>query len=197
MQNFWDERFSSDEYVYGTRPNVFFKMTIDGLTPGKILFPAEGEGRNAVYAAKLGWDVTAYDTSSEGIRKALKLASGNRVDLMYILTGHQEFQAEPESFDCIVLIYAHFAPGQRQANHKKLSGFLKPGGTIILEGFSKQQLSYNTGGPGNLGMLFSKEEIEDDFQEFSNLDVTEQILTLDEGRFHQGQAAVIRMVGKK
>ena len=83
MNDFWNDRYSSKEYVYGTGPNQFYKEQLEKLAPGKILFPAEGEGRNAVYTAKKGWSVTAFDPSSEGRKKALLLAKKNKVQIEY------------------------------------------------------------------------------------------------------------------
>jgi 2-polyprenyl-3-methyl-5-hydroxy-6-metoxy-1,4-benzoquinol methylase len=197
MKEFWDNRYGVREYAYGEKPNSYFKNTIEKLPTGKILLPAEGEGRNAVYAAKLGWDVSAYDGSIEGIQKANKLAKNNGVTITYRNESHESFQAELESFDCIVLIFAHLPSGKRSDIHKKLSSFLKPGGTIILEGFSKRQINKNSGGPRNIDMLFSKEEILKDFQHFHTVEITEEQTILNEGSFHKGNASVIRMLGKK
>ncbi|NQU85437.1 MAG: class I SAM-dependent methyltransferase [Mariniphaga sp.] len=197
MKEFWDQRYSSEDYAYGVEPNAFYKEEVSKLKPGKILFPAEGEGRNAIFAATLGWEVAAYDVSTEGIKKAENLAKKNNVEINYKNASHESFQAEPESFDCIVLIYAHSAPGKRQLLHQKLAGFLKPGGTLILEGFSKQQLKNNTGGPRNIDMLFSVEELKDDFRNFKQLDITKTEVGLSEGYFHQGNALVVRTIGTK
>lgn len=197
MNQFWNERFATDEYVYGTKPNEFFKNQLGKLQPGKILFPAEGEGRNAVYAAGQDWNVTAFDSSSVAKNKAEHLAREKGVAIDYRIADYENVSFPEESFDCIVLIYAHMHPLKRKEYHQKLASFLKPGGTLILEGFSKQQIENNTGGPRNAEMLFSEEELRSDFGFFSELAVSETEITLDEGPFHQGKAAVIRVVGKR
>lgn len=197
MNNFWNERYSTVEYAYGTRPNEFYKKQLEKLNPGKILFPAEGEGRNAVYAAKQGWQVTAFDPSTEGKRKAELLALLNNVVIDYLISDYERISFPSESFDCVVLIFAHMHPFKRLEYHKKMVSFLKPGGTLILEGFSKRQIDYKTGGPLDIGMLFSKEELENDFSEFAKIEIAETNTYLDEGPFHQGTAAVIRVLGKK
>lgn len=197
MNNFWNERYAVDEYVYGIDPNQFYKEELDKLTPGKILFPAEGEGRNAVYAATKGWDVTAFDSSSEGKKKAEKLARSRGVKIQYFINSYENIQFNPESFDCIVLIYAHINPLKRNEYHKKLISLLKPGGKLILEGFSKKQIKNNTGGPRDIDMLFSEKELKTDFKNLSYLIVTETNITLKEGQFHKGEAAVIRVAGTK
>ena len=120
----WDTRFGKEEYAYGTRPNEYLKEKLTGLTPGNILFPAEGEGRNAVYAAKLGWNVSAFDISTEGRKKALKLADQNQVGIDYQIGELQTLGYQEEQFDAIALIYAHFPPHIRKDYHQLLSTYL-------------------------------------------------------------------------
>jgi SAM-dependent methyltransferase len=197
MNDFWNERYATQEYAYGVEPNEYFKEQLEKLNPGKILFPAEGEGRNAVYAAKSGWQVFAFDPSAEGKRKAENLASTNGVSIDYQLSGYENVNYTPHFFDCIVLIFAHTHPLIRTEVHQKMTSFLKPGGTLILEGFSKNQIYYNSGGPRDVNMLFSKEEMEFDFSHLSKLKINEAEVDLNEGLFHQGRAAVIRILGVK
>jgi len=197
MSKFWNERYALKEYVYGTEPNRFFEAQIHKLPPGKILFPAEGEGRNAVYAAKKGWGVYAFDDSTEARKKAENLATLSGVSIHYKTTDFEHIHYPKNNFDCIVLIFAHFHPLKRKEYHQKLISLLKPGGTILLEGFSKKQIDYNSGGPRNIEMLFSREEIEDDFSLLSEVKPEEFLIKLDEGTYHQGFASVIRMVGKR
>lgn len=197
MSQFWNERFATEEYVYGTEPNLFFKEQLQKLTPGKLLFPAEGEGRNAVYAAENCWDVVAFDSSIEGKKKAKKLALGKGVKIDYIINDYDNISFEPASFDCVVLIFAHMHPLKRNEFHQKLISFLKPGGTVILEGFAKKQIKNNTGGPRNVDMLFSREEMQMDFGNLTSLKISETDIVLNEGPFHQGKASVIRVTGQK
>jgi len=100
MTDFWNERFGAEEYAYGTAPNQYYKEQLDKLLPGKILFPAEGEGRNAVFAAKLGWQVTAFDPSIEGKRKAEKLATENSVSIDYRIDNYENVSFPANHFDC-------------------------------------------------------------------------------------------------
>lgn len=197
MNDFWNERYTSTEYAYGTEPNQYFKEQLEKLKPGKILFPAEGEGRNAVFAAKLGWQVFAFDLSTAGKRKAENLASANGVSIDYQIAGYDNLHFQQDFFDCIVLIFAHMHPLKRTEIHQKLTTFLKPGGTLILEGFSKNQINYDSGGPRDVNMLFSKEEMKTDFGLFSGLSIIDTVTILNEGRFHQGKASVIRVHGIK
>jgi SAM-dependent methyltransferase len=111
----WDDRYRSDEFAYGEHPNIYLQDQLQKLAPGKILFAAEGEGRNAVYAAKLGWEVSAFDISIEGKKKALRLAEANQVTLDYRVGELQTLGYLPEQFDAIALIYAHFRQNLNQA----------------------------------------------------------------------------------
>ncbi len=195
MNNMWNERYAQEEYVYGKEPNEFFSQELIKHKAGKILLPAEGEGRNAVYAAKLGWKVYAFDSSSEAIKKTKNLVSENKVEITYNLFSFEDVDYPNDFFDVIGLFYAHTL--LREDNHKKLIRFLKPEGTVILEGFSKEQINNNTGGPRKVEMLFSKEELQSDFIELSELKIWKEESHLNEGEHHQGKSAVIRLIGKK
>jgi cyclopropane fatty-acyl-phospholipid synthase-like methyltransferase len=203
MENFWDTRFKQDEYVYGTLPNAIFKDTIDEYKPkGKLLLPAEGEGRNAVYAAKQGLEVYAFDTSIEGKNKALKLAKQNNVSINYEVGDFFNLKLLNEKFDVAALIFAHFTTDIVSDYHKKISELLKPNGLLILEGFSKNHIEFqkvnpNAGGPKNIDMLFSKETIARDFSNFEILKLEEVEVKLAEGKFHSGDARLIEFIGRK
>ncbi|MFT4662788.1 MAG: 2-polyprenyl-3-methyl-5-hydroxy-6-metoxy-1,4-benzoquinol methylase [Patiriisocius sp.] len=197
MKDIWDERFGAKEYAFGREPNAFFKKELDKLPKGKLLLPAEGEGRNAVYAASKGWEVVAFDTSVEGLRKAQKLAERAKVSIDYRKADLEDFRTELGSFDCLALIYAHMPFSNRQKIHKRLINYLKEGGVILLEGFSKNQLSKKSGGPQSEFLLFSEAEIKEDFEEISELNIQEVETKLSEGKLHKGEASVIRMIGIK
>ncbi len=193
----WDERYANENFVYGIEPNEFFKKELQALKVGRLLLPAEGEGRNAVFAASQSWQVSAFDLSKEGRLKALELARKNQVDIDYEIAGFEDLTFEKESFDCIALIYAHVPEDKRKDYHQLIAKYLKPGGVLILEGFSKEQLGKKSGGPGQIGMLFSKENLLADFSELEIIKLEELDVELSEGEFHQGTASVIRYVGKK
>ncbi len=193
----WDERYANENFVYGIEPNAFFKEELSKLKVGRLLLPAEGEGRNAVFAASLSWQVSAFDLSREGRLKALGLARRNQVDIEYEIAGFENFSFERGSFDCIALIYAHVPEDKRKDYHQLIAKYLKPGGVLILEGFSKEQLGKKSGGPGQIGMLFSKEDLLNDFSDLEAIRMEELDIELSEGEFHQGTASVIRYVGRK
>ncbi|NGP87669.1 class I SAM-dependent methyltransferase [Fodinibius halophilus] len=196
-KKFWNERYSGNHFVYGKHPNTFFKQQLDKLPTGKLLMPAEGEGRNAVYAAEQGWSVTAFDVSSKAQKKALELAKRHHVAITYEVNTFQDFSFEPNSFDAIGFIYAHIHESLRRELHRKFIKALKPGGTLLLEAFSKEQLENNSGGPGTLEMLYSKEELLTDFKSLDTSIAESLEVTLSEGDHHKGQANIIRIIAQK
>ena len=128
-QDFWNDRYGIDAYAYGTEPNKFLKESLSEFEMNdKILFPAEGEGRNAVFAAQLGLNVTAFDISKEGRNKALKLAKSHNIKLNYLVGALEELNFDENSFDFIALIYAHFPANIKSIYHRQLGKFLKKGG---------------------------------------------------------------------
>ena len=198
----WNDRYSSEEFAYGTAPNNYLKEQLEKLKTGSILFPAEGEGRNAVFAAKLGWKVSAFDISAEGKNKALKLAEANDVEIDYLVGELETLNYQEEQFDAIALIYAHFPAAIKSSIHKTLETYLRKGGVIIFEAFSKKHLEYlaindKVGGPKDIESLFSIEEIQSDFPDYEIIQLEEKEIELNEGLFHNGKGSVIRFVGKK
>lgn len=199
--HFWDKRFGGDEYIYGDQPNEYLKEKLSVLTPGTILFPCEGEGRNSVYAASIGWKVDAFDMSSSGQRKAFQLAEKSGVKIDYKISTVEDFETD-KKYDLLVLIYAHFPEEQRRMFHQKLASFIKPEGHLILEAFSKEHIKFqqenpNAGGPRVESMLYNLDEIKNDFKDFDFLEAKEVKIILNEGNYHKGNAEVIRVFGIK
>jgi hypothetical protein len=197
MKDLWDKRFSSDEYIYGIEPNEFFKSQLDKLTPGRLLLLGEGEGRNAVYAAGLGWKVDAVDFSQSGKIKAERLAAKKKVTINYIVHDLSDYQPEPESYDAAGLFFLHLEEDLRKKVHKKAIDALKKGGRLIMEAFEKEQLKYDSGGPKNLSLLYSLEDIAEDFIDLDFEYFAKEIVELNEGKGHRGKASVIRFTGIK
>lgn len=203
MLEMWNERYSEEGFAYGKEPNLFFKEELDTLPNNlKILFPAEGEGRNVVYAALKGHQAFAFDISIEGKNKAEQLAKQENVEINYQVGQLDEIELEDQKFDVIVLVFAHFPPPVKSKIYTKLIELLKPNGKIILEGFSKTHLEYSkknprVGGPKKSEMLFSKEEIEKDFNDLNTLFIEETEVELNEGKYHNGLSSVVRYIGQK
>lgn len=198
----WNDRYRQDEFAYGEEPNNYLKEQLTKLKVGTILFPAEGEGRNAVFAAKLGWAVSAFDISFEGKSKATKLAKKNNVAIDYKVGELQTLNFENDQFDAIALIYAHFPADIKSLYHKTFDKYLKNDGIIIFEAFSKKHIDYVTanekvGGPKDIESLFSIDEVKSDFPNYEIIELVEKEIELNEGLFHNGTGSVIRFVGRK
>lgn len=198
----WDERYANEEFVYGKEPNQYLQEQLEQLKPGSILFPADGEGRNSVYAALQGWKASAFDISAEGQKKALQLAKQYQVSIDYQVGELQTLDYREEQFDVIALIYAHFPADIKSSIHQTLNRYLRKGGIVIFEAFSKNHLEYVTknekvGGPKDIESLFSVGEIKSDFPDYHILELSEKEIELKEGLFHNGTGSVIRFVGRK
>jgi SAM-dependent methyltransferase len=196
-KNNWDERFSSEDYVYGTLPNVFLKDQLANLTPGRLLMLGEGEGRNAVHAAKIGWQVDALDFSDHARLKALKLAEKENVNINYFVSNLIDYKPENNLYDAIGIIFIHLDKPDVKKIFESAKEALKKGGVIICEVFSKNQLGKSSGGPKNPDLLCSVDEIANMFKGLKTISLDECSVILDEGILHQGEAMVIRYVGKK
>ena len=164
--------------------------------------PADGEGRNGVFAATLGWKVDAFDISTEGKRKAELLADKHMVNIHYVIGACGQITFPENSFDAIALIYMHLPPAFMAECHRQLVEYLKPGGVIIFEGYSKKHVAYQhanptAGGPRDIDMLFDIAQIQREFPSISFTSLSEEEIDLQEGQFHEGKAMVIRFTGKK
>jgi SAM-dependent methyltransferase len=197
MNNFWDTRYSSEEFIYGTEPNIFFKTEIDKISPGRLFGLAEGEGRNGIYAACLGWEVDAVDFSWIARKKALKLASEKGVNINNSVTDLADFEPGLNKYDAVSMIFMHLNPPLSKMVHKRASESLKPEGKIIPEVYHKDQIGKSSGGPQNYDMLYSIDEISENFGGLKTELLRKEIIHLNESKYHSGEAAVVKFVGKK
>jgi SAM-dependent methyltransferase len=193
--DFWNARYEDEAYAYGTTPNVYFRRQLDQLPPGRLLLLAEGEGRNAVYAARQGWQVTAVDFSDEARAKAQRLAVAQGVHLDYQVADLTSLSwQQPGAYDAIGLIYVHLPPPARLAVHAAAARSLAPGGHLILEAFSPRQLGLPSGGPKSAELLYEPAELAQDFAGLQLLENQELGVVLREGTFHAGPAQVVRLL---
>jgi len=196
-KDFWDERYSINEFVYGTKPNSFFKNVLDKLPPGKILLLGEGEGRNAVYAALNGWKVDAVDFSSQAKEKALQLALDNNVHINYNVFDLSDYKFKQNYYDVVAVIFLHLNPKLRNSIHSQVNKSCRTDGKLILEVFEKEQLGKTSGGPQNLEMLYSIEEMKKDFENMKIELIEKKNIYIDESDQHRGEAVVIRLIAAK
>lgn len=196
--SFWDERYSGDDYAYGTEPNRWLVEHVERIAPGgRVLSLGEGEGRNAVWLAEHGFFVDAVDGSPVGLEKARRLAVLRGVRIDTVVEDLSRYQAAPSAYDALLLAFVHLPPALRVIVHAKGAVALKPGGVVILEAFTPRQLAFSSGGPKDPAALYEPDAIRADFPGVS-WDILEEVETeLDEGAHHRGRAAVLRGVGRR
>lgn len=195
-KTFWGSRYAEHDSVYGQQPNRFFKNFIDTHKPGSILLPAEGEGRNALYAASKGWKVDAFDFSEEAQKKAIALSKGKNVSINYWIQDIEKFVAN-KKYDAVGLVYIHLPEPARQHFHKQIHKSIQSGGFLVLEAFAKEQIEFNSGGPKDLSLLYDAPTICQDFPFLHTLFCGQKEIELNEGEFHKGTAAVLQLIGQK
>ena len=196
QQEFWNTKFSKDEFFYGIHPNKFLASQEEYFdNHKKILCLGEGEGRNAIYFAKKGFNITAIDASDIGLEKLNKRAKEENLDIKTVCMDLNFWEID-ETYDVIMASYLHMFKDEREELFKKIEKSLNTGGYFIGEFFSTKQLEFSSGGPKDLDLLYTVE----DFMGYFNLcekTITEEIVILDEGIGHQGEACVIRVKIKK
>jgi cyclopropane fatty-acyl-phospholipid synthase-like methyltransferase len=198
MKDFWEQRYSAHGYAYGTVPNVFLAGQAARLKPGmKALVAGDGEGRNGVWLASQGLDVTSVDYAEAGLKKARALATAHGVKINTVCADLNHWDWPVAKYDVVVSIFLHFASSVRPALHAHMLAALKPGGVLIMEAFTKDQLKYKSGGPPVEDMLFSRDMLAQDFAAADIEMLGEAITSLDEGPYHKGDGAVVRLIARK
>ena len=191
---FWDERYRADEYAYGRQPNEFLRAEAHRIPPGRVLCIAEGEGRNAVYLAGLGHQVTAVDFSAEGLRKTERLAREHDVAVATVQADLAIYEPELDAFTGIVAIFAHLPALVRKHVHGWVPRALRPGGVFILEAYTPEQLAFGTGGPRDPAMLMTLAGLKEELAPLA-IDVGRNVeREINEGAFHGGPSATVQLV---
>ncbi len=194
----WNERYAAtDEYIYGTAPNLFFEEVVRRLKPTRVLLPAEGEGRNAVFAASMGCDVFAFDQSEAAMQKALKLAKSQNLRIDYKILDLETADYPEQSFDMLALIYIHLPETIRNQIFSSLLGLLRPGGYVVLEAFTKKHFGNTKSGPKTIDLLYEPTDIQNDFADLEIIEFYETRIEINEGPLHQGPAEIVRLLGRK
>lgn len=193
----WDERYSEAEYVYGTAPNDFLRAQFAHIPKGPVLCLAEGEGRNAVFLAEQGYAVTAVDSSAVGLEKAEALAAERGVKITTIHADLAEFEIAPGAWNGVVEIFCHVPPPIRKAMHAAVVAGLRPGGALVLEGYTPAQIALGTGGPPVPELALTLDGLT---EELAGLDLElgqELVRDVIEGKYHTGRGAVVQVVARK
>jgi cyclopropane fatty-acyl-phospholipid synthase-like methyltransferase len=195
----WQERFGAPGYLFGTAPNAFLKSQAHLLRKGQTaLAVADGEGRNGVFLAEQGLDVLSVDFSPLAQEKVRKLAAARGVTLKVEQADLTAWTWPKEAFDVVAAIFIQFAsPPERDKIFAGIKQALKPGGLLLLEGYTPKQIDYKTGGPSKVENLYTRELLEKAFGDFASLDIREHDSVIHEGEGHGGMSALIDLVGRK
>lgn len=195
----WNTRFSKEGYVFGTEPNDWLRRhTAACKAGGRVLCVADGEGRNSVWLAKNGFVVDAFDIAEVGVNKARRLAHENGVQVNYSVASCDDFVWQPDHYDAVVAIFVQFAdPLLRVRMFQHMVRSLRPGGSILLHGYTPKQLDYRTGGPSNLSHLYTPDLLRESFAALEVQVLEEYEAELAEGEGHHGRSAVIGMVATR
>lgn len=198
-RSFWDERFATEDYVYGTEPNAFLGRSRRLLPEhGLALAVADGEGRNGVFLAECGLVVTSLDFSAAAQRKARALARARGVVLEVVNADLLAWTWPEAHYDVVVAIFFQFLPPEgRDRVFAAIRRTLKPGGLLLLEGYRTEQVDLASGGPRKPENLYSRAQLETAFGDFDDLEIGEVDAELAEGNTHRGPAALIDLVGRR
>ncbi len=195
----WNQRFAGDDYHFGREPNAYLRAQA-GLLPrgGSVLAVADGEGRNGVWLARQGLRVQAFDIAEVGVAKARRLAAQAGVEVDISVADCEQWPWAPESHDAVVAIFVQFAdPPMRERLFANMARALKPGGVLVLQGYTPKQLDYNTGGPGQLSHLYTADLVRSAFAGLRVLELVEYEADLSEGERHVGRSALLGFVAVK
>lgn len=192
----WEGRYAPEAYLFGTAPNAFLARQKDRLPKrGRALSIADGEGRNGVWLAEQGLDVVSMDFSARAQTKARALAASRGVTITTLQVDISTWEWPADEFDVIVAIFAQ--PLERTRQFAGIRRALKPGGLLLLEGYPPRQLQFGTGGPGDVERLYTREQLEAAFGDFSHVQITEYDAEIQEGEGHGGLSALIDLVATK
>jgi 2-polyprenyl-3-methyl-5-hydroxy-6-metoxy-1,4-benzoquinol methylase len=195
----WNKRFEGDEFLFGREPNLYLREQSARLAPaGRVLCVADGEGRNSVWLAGQGHRVDAFDIAENGVAKARALAASAGVTVNYSVSDCDGWAWSEAAYDAVVAIFVQFAdPAMRERLFANMVRALKPGGLLVLQGYTPRQLEYKTGGPGIESHLYTEALLRSAFAGLDIVELRDYEAELTEGRQHAGRSALIGMVARK
>ena len=195
----WNQRFKADDYIFGREPNDFLRTHAALFVPrGRVLCVADGEGRNSVWLARQGLHVDAFDISEIGVQKARALAADSKVNVEFSVSDCDDWPWPEDCYDAVVAIFVQFAdPPMRDRLFANMVRSLKPGGLLVLQGYTPKQLDFKTGGPPFLSHLYTDDMLEHAFASLHILELREYEADLAEGTQHHGRSALIGLVARK
>ena len=196
---FWNDRYASEDYLFGTQPNAFLAREAHRLTPkSKVLAVADGEGRNSVFLAHHGHRVVATDISQRALDKAQGLAERRGVAVEYLQADLADWDWPHETFDAVVGIFVQFAgPAVRRKMFEGFRRALRPGGMVFLHGYREEQITYGTGGPPTVENLYTVRALLDTFSDWDIQHLDSYDAEIFEGSGHSGMSALVDLIARK
>jgi SAM-dependent methyltransferase len=193
----WEGRYSVDDYVYGTEPNSFLRENVSVLPTGDVLCLAEGEGRNAVFLANTGRQVSSVDLTEAGVAKTLRLAAATGVSVDAVVGDLASYDLGVDRWDAIVSIFAHVPAPVRVDLHKRVVASLRPGGIFLLEAYTPDQIGRGTGGPASPDLMMSVEGLRSELEPLELVHAEEREREIVEGTHHTGIGSVVQVIARK
>lgn len=192
----WDEKYGAEDYFYGTAPNDFLRENALHIPKGPVICLADGEGRNGVWLAEQGYDVTSVDQSPVGMAKAATLAAERGVALNTVVADLATFDFAAQPWTGIVSIFCHLPPALRKAVHQNSIKVLVEGGVFLLEGYTPDQIGNGTGGPKAPELMMSEAILKEEFAGLDHIHLVETTRDVVEGTGHRGHANVVQMIAR-
>lgn len=196
-QPLWEQRYGAEEYVYGTEPNDFLRAHLDTLPRGDVLCVAEGEGRNSTFIASSGRTVQSVDLTHAGVEKTRRLAAARGVLVHAVTADLDTYDIGEQRWDAVVSIFAHMPPAVRRSLHERIVVALRPGGVLLLEAYTPNQIGRGTGGPAVVEMTMTLEGLRAELQGLEFVHGEELLREVVEGPGHTGLGAVVQVIGRK
>ncbi|HQR21872.1 MAG TPA: class I SAM-dependent methyltransferase [Burkholderiaceae bacterium] len=195
----WNRRFDTDEFLFGVEPNAWLREHARLLPPrGRVLCVADGEGRNSVWLARQGFEVEAFDIAEIGVAKARRLADSHGVRVEFQVCGCDDYAWPQARFDGVAAIFVQFAdPAQRKRLFERIVASLRPGGILVLQGYTPKQLDYRTGGPPFASHLYTPQLLRDELAALEILELREYEADVAEGSGHCGRSALIGLTARR
>lgn len=195
--SFWNEKYQNSEYLYSSEPNVFLSKIASSLSVGKALVPGDGDGRNGLWLARKGYTVDAFDFSEVAVQKANASASQKNLKYRSEVLAAETFQVCQSTYDIVAIIFLHLPKDVMKTLLQKCVESLKPEGILLIQVFSQQQLSLNSGGPKDINLLYKPDDFHWLEGSFKSCSIEQADCELSEGPLHTGKASVVNVIAKK
>lgn len=198
QENKWNEKYAQHKHLYSDQPNQFIRNFFESVNSNskKVILPGDGDGRNGLWLARQGFDVSAFDYAEVAVDKANRISRELGLNYKSQHLDVTSWNPVSKSFDYVVLVFLHLEDAQRKHLMTQALKCLRPGGAFICQVFSKDQMGKTSGGPKDLSLLYDLSDFELMNPHFAAIELEKKLVELEEGPFHTGTASVINFIGK-